>query len=254
MIKIENLHFQIHGRHILKNIHLEFQKGLLHAIVGPNGAGKSTLLKNICRIWKPTSGKIFLDSQDIMEIPRKQLSQKMSFVPQDTNIPFPVTVEDMVFLGRTPHIPRFHRPTQKDCQIVQQSMEEVEIAPLAQRSIHELSCGEKQRVWIACALSTQSPWILLDEPTSSLDIQHKLRIFSMLQRFKEKGLSVLLSIHELHYAYLFFDTVTILNQGTVYASGTTKETMTQDALRNVFHVETKFLKDEKQNFPHFTLA
>ncbi|NUM36917.1 MAG: ABC transporter ATP-binding protein [Candidatus Brocadiae bacterium] len=253
MIKIENLHFQIHGMKILKNIQLEFQKGLLHAIIGPNGAGKSTLLKNICRIWNPTMGKVFLDDQDTMGMPRRQLSQKISFVPQETSIPFPVSVEEMVFMGRNPHIPRFHNPTEKDHQIVQKAMEDVEIMPLAKRSIQELSCGERQRVWIACALSTQSPWMLLDEPTSSLDIQHKLRIFSLLQKFKQNGLSVLLSIHELHYAYLYFDTVTILKQGTVYASGPTKKTMTKEALRNVFHVETTF-HGTQESFPHFSLA
>lgn len=253
MLKIENLNYQHHGIPILSKIQLAFQKGLLHAIIGPNGAGKSTLLKNICRLWKPTSGKIFLDSWDVSKMARKQLSQKISFVPQDASIAFPVTVEEMVLMGRNPHISRFHSFSQKDYQIVQECMEEVQIESLAQRSVQELSCGEKQRVWIACALATQSPWILLDEPTSSLDVEHKLKIFSMLKKFQEKGLSVLLSIHELHYAYLFFDTITILNQGCVYASGPTREVMTYETLQKIFHVQTSFLKQKEKTYLHFSL-
>ena len=252
MLKIENLHFEIHGVEILKGIHLEFQEGLLHAIIGPNGAGKSSLLKNICRIWKPACGKIFLDDWDVLKMPRQELSQKMSFVPQDTVLAFPMPVKEMVLMGRNPHIPRFHSLRPEDFHIAQEAMEEVGIAHLSQRSMQELSCGERQRVWIACALTTQSPWILLDEPTSSLDIHHKLKIFSLLKKFQEKGRTILVSIHELQYAYLYFDTVTILNEGKVYSSGKTKEIITQKAMKEVFHVNTSFIKNSDNTFLHFS--
>lgn len=251
MLKVDNLRFAIGNHTILDGIHLQWQKGLLHAVIGPNGAGKSTLLKNICRIWKPTGGKVFLYSQDMQKMARQELSRQVTYVPSEIPIAFPMKVEEMVLLGRNPHSRRFQSLTTQDRNIAQKAMQEMDVAHLSERLITELSSGEKQRVWIACALTTESPWLFLDEPTSSLDIEHKLKIFHLLRSFKEKGLTVVASIHELHYAHLFFDTVSVLSEGKLYASGPVDKIMTSKTIREVFHVETAFGEIHGQTLLHF---
>jgi iron complex transport system ATP-binding protein len=148
---------------------VRFEPGKIHGIIGPNGSGKSTLLKNICRIWEPQSGSIVIDGKDYIEIPRKELSTLVTLVPQNTTIGFPISVFDIVSMGRNPHLGRFEGVRQKDREIIEQALQQTNIYALKDRNINELSGGEGQLAIIARALATEASLVLLDEPTSGLE-------------------------------------------------------------------------------------
>ncbi len=252
MLHIENLSFSIGQETILQNINLSFARGQLHAIIGPNGSGKSTLLKNICRLWKPHCGYIAIDGEKICELPRKTLSQKVTFVPQNTWLTYPISVNDLVMMGRNPHSKMWQGKTLQDKKIVEEAMAAVEVDSLASRLVTQISGGQRQRAWIACALATQAPLMLLDEPTSALDIKHKLKVLRLLSNFRNRGLTIVVVIHELSYAYNFFDTVTIMDKGMVQASGPTVEIMQQETIRQVFGVNTHYLTYNENTILHFS--
>ena len=251
MLKIANLSFSIGEADILKEIDLDLRQGQLHAVIGPNGSGKSTLLKNICGIWPLSSGQVWIEGENIVRIPRKKLSRKVTFVPQNTWLTFPVTVRDLVLMGRNPHLTRFQRFGPRDWEIVNRTLESVDLLPLKSKLVTELSGGELQRAWIAGALATQAPLMLLDEPTSLLDIKHKLMIFRLLKSFKKRGLTIVVVIHELNFAYNFFDTVTVLQNGKIYKSGKTREIMTPGMIKEVFKVNATCIKHQEGEFLYF---
>ena len=239
MLRIENLTYCIKNKKILNSINLHVQQGSLHACLGPNGSGKSTLLRNICNIWKAKQGKIYIQNQNIKNISRKKISQLVTLVPQDTHIAFPITVQELVLLGRSPHLHRFQAHTEDDFQITMKSMQKVGIEHLAKKLATEISGGERQLSWLACALTTQAPLLLLDEPTASLDIHHTLQIFQILQYLKQQGLTIFVVLHELQYAYNYFDTVTLLHHGKIHATGKPENILTQTNIQTIFQVQAE---------------
>jgi len=183
MLDINSIHFSIDDKKILDSITARFAPCMIHGIIGPNGSGKSTLLKNICRIWEPQSGSILIHGTDYTKIPRKELSTLITLVPQNTTIGFPISVFDIVAMGRNPHLGRFEGMRQNDRDIIERALQQTNIYELKDRNINELSGGEGQLAIIARALATEASLILLDEPTSELDVKHTLEILEILQGF-----------------------------------------------------------------------
>lgn len=253
MLQIENVSFSIDHKQILNNISLEVKKQSLHAIIGTNGSGKSSLLRIISRIWKMDEGNIYIDNKKITKFSRKELSQKITLVPQDTHLSFPIFVKDLVLLGRNPHIKRFHSYTAKDHEIALQAIQEIGIEHLINKRVTEISGGERQLVWIACALATQAPILLLDEPTAALDIYHKLCIFKILKQLQNKGLTIIVVLHELQEAYSFFDTVSLMEQGHIYSTGHPSEILTEQNIEKIFNVHTQFYNFHNDVFLHFSV-
>src|SRR5512137_1819692 len=219
MLDVNNIHFSIDEKKILDGISARFESRKIHGIIGPNGSGKSTLLKNICRIWEPQSGSIVIDGKDYTEIPRKELSTLVTLVPQNTTIGFPISVFDIVSMGRNPHQGRFEGVRQKDREIIGRALQQTNIYALKDRNINELSGGEGQLAIIARAIATEASLILLDEPTSELDVKHTLDIVKILHEFKEQGKTILVTIHDLNLARKFCDTISILCRGRLFFSG-----------------------------------
>ena len=207
MLDVNDIHFSIEDKKIIDGISARFEPRKIHGIIGPNGSGKSTLLKNICRIWEPQSGSILIDGKDYTEIPRKELSTLVTLVPQNTTIGFPISVFDIVSMGRNPHLGRFEGLGQKDRDIIERALQQTNIYALKDRNINELSGGEGQLAIIARALATEASLILLDEPTSGLDVKHTLEIVKILHDLKEQDKTVLVSIHDLNLARKFCDTI-----------------------------------------------
>lgn len=251
MLDVNNIHFSIDDKKILDGISARFESGKIHGIIGPNGSGKSTLLKNICRIWEPQSGSIVINGKDYIEIPRKELSTLVTLVPQNTTIGFPISVFDIVSMGRNPHLGRFEGVRQKDREIIERALQQTNIYALKDRNINELSGGEGQLAIIARALATEASLILLDEPTSGLDVKHTLEIVEILYELKEQCKTVLVTIHDLNLARKFCDTISIMCSGKLFYSGTPEDAFTEENIKQVFEVNVREYKHNDSTFLDF---
>jgi iron complex transport system ATP-binding protein len=251
MLDLNTIHFSIDDKKILDGISARFEPGKIHGIIGPNGSGKSTLLKNICRIWEPQSGSILLDGKDYTEIPRKELSTLVTLVPQNTTIGFPISVFDIVSMGRNPHLGRFEGARQKDREIIERALQQTNIYALKDRNINELSGGEGQLAIIARALATEASLVLLDEPTSGLDVKHTLEIVEILYELKEQGKTILVTIHDLNLARKFCDTISILCRGKLFYSGSPEDAFVEENMKQVFEVHVREYKHNDAIFLDF---
>ncbi len=245
LLQIDNLHFTIDRQPILRNICACFSGGAVHGLIGPNGSGKSSLLKNLCRIWRPRSGRVLIDGRDYRGLSRKALSRRVTLVQQDTQVDFSIRVTDFVALGRYPHLRRMQGLGQRDLAVIDEALEQTGTAPLRERWVNELSGGESQLVNLARALATEAPLILLDEPTSALDIRHKLDIMELLTRLRANGKTILISIHDLDLARRYCDSVTILHQGEIFFHGAASKAFERQRIREVFDVEVEERSDDR---------
>ncbi|MCD6352598.1 MAG: ABC transporter ATP-binding protein [Proteobacteria bacterium] len=251
MLKIEHLDCSIDEKKILHDISVQFKPCNIHGIIGPNGSGKSTLLKNICRIWEPQSGTVFVNNKDYKSISRKDLSREITLVPQNTSIGFPVSVYDIVAMGRHPHLGRFQALTKKDREIIANALDITQTYELKDRNINELSGGECQLAILARALATEASLLLLDEPTSDLDIKHALTIMELLGDLKEKGKTILISIHDLNIANRYCDTISIINQGEIFFTGSPPEAFSKENIQEVFDVNMSEIRNDSRSFLYF---
>ena len=236
MLKIKHLSFSFGERNILDDISLNYASGLVHGLIGPNGSGKTTLLKNICRIYNPADGIIEISGCDCRNLSRRQLSALVSLVPQNPKVSFPITVYDLVKMGRYPHLKRFQALSEYDLEVIEQALRATNTRHLKERSVTELSGGEAQLVLIARALATEAVLILLDEPTASLDVGNSLAIMELLRELKKQAKTILVSVHDLNQARRFCDTLTILKEGRIYYFGPADEALSKASLEEVFRV------------------
>lgn len=231
----QSLSYAIEGKQLVDEISLEFSAGHLYGILGPNGSGKSTLLKTLSAIWKPTSGKVYWNGKDLHIQDRQSISKTISLVPQNPQILFDFLVEDIVAMGRFPHDACYWNKTQEEH--LQYALTIVDALHLRSRRINCLSYGERQRVYIARALITESPILLLDEPTASLDIRHQFEIWQLLQKLVAHGKIVIATTHDLSIAERYCHQVSVLNQGRCIESGVFSQVMTPALLKEVFGVK-----------------
>jgi len=238
-VRIENLGFSIGSQKILREISCEFETGRIHAIIGPNGAGKSTLLRNICRIWEPKAGKIFIADRDHRSIDRRSLSKLVTLVPQETRVEFSIRVNDFVAMGRHAHLKRMQWLGSKDEAIIDYALMITQTTEFRDRPINELSGGECQLVSIARALATEAPIILLDEPTSALDIRHKLEIMKLLTSLRDDGKTILMNLHDLDLARRYSDTITMLRAGRIFYHGSVCNAFSRENIQEVFDVHVE---------------
>jgi iron complex transport system ATP-binding protein len=251
MLVIEDITFSIEGKKILEGISVRFEAGKIHGIIGPNGSGKSTLLKNICRIWEPQAGTIFIQGRNYRSIPRKDLSTIVTLVPQHTTVSFPVSVYDVVAMGRNPHLGRFEGLGNRDRAVIERALQQTGVYSLKDRTINELSGGEGQLSIIARALATEAALLLLDEPTAELDIKHTLTILEVLRELKNQGKTILVTMHDLNLARKFCDTVSIIHRGTLFFSGSPEDAFSLENIRQVFEVNVREFKNEAAVFLDF---
>ncbi|MBA3815827.1 MAG: ABC transporter ATP-binding protein [Parachlamydiaceae bacterium] len=235
-LKTDLLSYAINGNFLIENISLEFTPGLVHGILGPNGSGKSTLLKNLSGIWKATSGSILWNHSSLLMENRQAASRIISLVPQNPQVNFDFLVEDIVAMGRYAHDSRYWATPQKN--LLQNALEMVDAWHLRSRRITCLSHGERQRVYIARALVTEAPILLLDEPTASLDIRHQIEIWQLLKRLAHEGKIVIVSTHDILVAERYCDKIAVLNRGKCIANGAFETIMTPELLLNVFEVSS----------------
>ncbi|MGM0409794.1 MAG: ABC transporter ATP-binding protein [Bacillota bacterium] len=254
MLKIADLSFDYDDIKILKNIDLHIKKDEFLGIIGPNGSGKSTLLKNISNILKPKTGLIYLDKKILHEYKSKDLAKKMAVVPQDTNVNFNFTVYDIIMMGRNPYQNKWGKVNNKDLEIVDEVMEVTDTYYLQDKKVNQLSGGERQRVIIARALAQKPDILLLDEPTSNLDINYQREIFDLISDLNKKfSLTVIVVSHDLNLSSQYCDKLILLNEGEIFATGTAEEVLTEKNIKEVYNTEVIIKKNSITNRPYVTL-
>ncbi len=235
---INDLSFNYAGNPVLKDVEFIVDSGEVLSIVGPNGSGKSTLLKCINRILKTKQNTVLINGKDASKINFKDLSKLIGYVPQSSTSTFSFTVFDVVLMGRRPYIN--WNLSDKDTEIVAEVLDYLGIGELAMRHFNELSGGEQQKVVIARALAQQPQTLLLDEPTSSLDIRHQLEILCIVRSLTQnQEHSVIVTMHDLNLASRFSDRLLMLKKGEIFACGTPKEVLTEENIREVYGIESK---------------
>jgi len=240
-LTINNLSFSYSSSPVLKGVDLALDLGEVLGIVGPNGSGKSTLLKCINRILKTKGNTVFVDGKDINKLNLKELSKIMGYVPQSSVSVFPFTVFDIVMMGRTPYI--HWSPSEQDYEIVAETLNFLGLSDLAMRHFNELSGGEQQKVIIARALAQQPKILLLDEPTSNLDIKHQLEILCILKDLAQsKHCSIIVAMHDLNMASRFSDKMLMLKKGCIFAVGTPEKVLTEENIEAVYGIKAKVTK------------
>lgn len=244
-LEVKNLKFGYAKDLILKDVSFSIEKGKFISIIGPNGSGKSTLLKNLNRIYTPKGGEIVVESVDINMIKAKELAKKIALVPQNTIIDYEFTVEDIVLMGRHPYKGRFQREDNNDYEIVKEALEMTNTFHLKNRIITELSGGERQRVIIAKALAQNPSIILLDEPTSHLDINHQIEILNLLRKLnREKGTTIVVVIHDINLASRYSDEVIMLNEGQIVGIGSPEEVITKENIEFAYNIKVVIEKNK----------
>jgi iron complex transport system ATP-binding protein len=237
-LTINKLSFNYTGVPVLKDVELEVEPGEMLGIVGPNGSGKSTLLKCINRVLKTQPNTVLIDGTDASNLNLRELAKMMGYVPQTSTNTFPFTVFDVVLMGRKPYI--HWNLSERDYEIVAEVLDFLGIGDLSMRHFNELSGGEQQKVIVARALAQQPRLLLLDEPTSSLDIKHQLEIMCILKSLTlSKERSVIVSLHDLNLASRFSDIILMLKQGCIYAVGTPEAVLTEENIDSVYGIKAQ---------------
>ena len=236
---------------VLKDIQFAVKSGEFLGILGPNGSGKTTLLKSISRVLKPTKGTVLIDDLDIYKMKSLDVAKQLAVVPQTTPATFDFTSLEVVLMGRNPHMPRFKMESKEDLDIAKNSMELTRTWEFADRPITELSGGERQRVIIARALTQEPQILLLDEPTTHLDISNQLEIMDLIKHLsKTKKMLVVAVFHDFNLAARYCDSMILLGEGKIVAVGKSDDTLTSENVKKVFNVDTIVKKHPITGFLH----
>jgi iron complex transport system ATP-binding protein len=243
-VETQNLCGGYDGKPVVRDINLTLQTGEWLSLVGANGSGKSTFLKLLCRLLNPTGGIVLLDGKVIHNSPPNLVAQKMAILPQQQTIPTGLTVYQLVCLGRTPHQPwwQWELDTQ-DRQKVEAALTQTQLEAYRDRPVAQLSGGERQRAFLALALAQDPKVLLLDEPTTYLDINYQLQLLELLKRLNlEQELTIITVLHDINLAARYSDRLALLKQGSLYTVGTTSEVLLPEIIAQVFGVEIAVVK------------
>ena len=246
MLKAENVAIAIGNKNILQEVNISLLKGKRTAIIGPNGSGKSTLLKALAGILYPTRGKIFFDGKDIHSYSKKKLAQQLAVLPQGSVVPNDLTVGELVDYGRFPHRKWWKSDYSEDKKVVEWALKQAGLEQLKERLISTLSGGERQRAWIAMALAQEPKVLLLDEPTTYLDIAHQLEIMKIITELNKKNeISVVMVLHDINHARQYADEIIVVKSGQIVGQGIPEDVLTIKLLADVFNVTAEKFANQK---------
>ena len=249
-ISTKNLNISYGNLDIVKDLNLDIPRGKITTIIGSNGCGKSTILKTIARIIQAKSGDIFVNNINIKEQSPKDLAKVMAVLPQSPQAPSGLTVEELISYGRFPHQKGFGKMRKEDEDIVTWALKSTGIEAFRERPMEALSGGQRQRAWIAMALAQQTEILILDEPTTYLDLAHQLEILNLLEELnRNQGTTIVMVIHELNNAARFADHMIGVKKGKVICQGTAHEVMTKENLKELFNIDAEIVEDPRNNKP-----
>jgi len=238
-LEIKNGVFGYAGKAVIKNINFELNTGEIVCLLGKNGAGKTTLFKSMLGVLKPISGSILLNEKPIEHWSRPQFARLVGYIPQARSLPFPFTVMDVVLFGRTSHLSTFGSPGKKDRLLAEECLELLKITHLKNRSFTQLSGGEQQLVIIARALAQQPAFLVMDEPTSSLDFGNQIKIIRQVNALKNNSLGIIMATHSPDHAFMCDANVAIIHKGKMWKTGHSNDVVSEEILKEIYGVEVK---------------
>ena len=254
IVKLEQIGFRYNEHQVLKNVSFEVKRGEFVGILGPNGSGKTTLLNVIDGILTPQDGEIWIDGTSCKKLKRENLAKIIAVVPQESLMIFPFTVQEIVLMGRAPHLGKWRFEGETDFRIAHQAMEMTDTLSLMNRSMNALSAGERQRVLIARALAQQPQIMLLDEPTAFLDIKHQIDFFDLIKALNEnQTLTVIGVTHDINLASLYCDRIILLRDGHIHCMGSPEEVIAESHIREVYETNVTVDRNPVTGQPRVTL-
>ena len=237
-LSAENIGVKIGDKEILRGVNCTFAANKRTSIIGPNGAGKSTLLKALCFLNKNFSGCVTVDGKDIRELGRRKISQLIAILPQEKEAPKDTTVRQLANFGRFPHRKFFGTNTVEDNRAVEWALEVTKMTALENRQVSTLSGGERQRAWLAMTLAQQPRILLLDEPTTYLDIAHQLDVMEIVNHVnKNFCMTIIMVLHDINHARIYSDDVVVVKGGGIFAQGAPKKILTAASIEKIFNVK-----------------
>ena len=250
VLNAKDLTLRYEQRTVIEQLSAEIPEGKVTMIVGANACGKSTLLRGLSRLLKPAAGNVTLDGKDIHSRPAREVARTLGLLPQHPTAPDGITVRDLVGRGRYPHQGFFRSWSPEDDLAVQTALDSTETMELADRNVDELSGGQRQRVWIAMALAQETDVLLLDEPTTYLDLAHQVEVLDLVTDLNRKnGTTVAIVLHDLNLAARYADHVIALKAGTIVAEGPALQVVTEHLVREVFGLESRVVPDPVSGTP-----
>lgn len=236
----KNVAFRYEAKPVLRELSFAIRAGEFLGILGPNGCGKTTLLKLMAGVLRPSEGSLHFEGRALESYSRKSLAQNISVLPQETFVDFPFRALEIVLMGRAPYLRNFQWESANDHRIAREAMERTDCWGLAEQDIRSLSGGERERVFLARALAQQPRILLLDEPTTHLDLKHQVEIYRLLRDLhREQGLTVITVLHDLNFANLACQRVLLLGDGNIQAEGPPQEVLEPERIRQVYGVEVQ---------------
>ncbi|EPY6470581.1 ABC transporter ATP-binding protein [Clostridium sporogenes] len=249
-ITTTNLAIAYEDKLIVDGLNMNIPKGKITTIIGPNGCGKSTVLKTIGRILKPKEGLVYLNGDDIRNLSTKEVAQKMAILPQSPQAQGGLTVGELVSYGRFPHKKGFGKLSPEDKKVIQWALDITKLTELEITMVDNLSGGQRQRVWIAMALAQQTDLILLDEPTTYLDMAYQLEVLELLYNLnREESCTIVMVLHDLNLAARFADYMIAIRSGSIISHGTPEEIMTKKVLKDTFNIDAEIVWGSKTGRP-----
>lgn len=246
----ERLHVGYQDARIIDDLTVCITKGEITALVGPNGSGKSTLLKTLARLMSPQHGVVMLDGKAITSMGSSEVARQLAILPQAPSAPQTLTVRELVEQGRYPHVGALRMLRQQDDLAIREALALTDMTKFSHRHLDSLSGGERQRAWIALTLAQNTPVLLLDEPTTFLDIGHQLEVLELVKRLnQERGMTIVLVLHDLNQAARYADRMIVLNKGQIVSDGQPQDVLTTDLLAEVFGVRATIVADPHSGTP-----
>ncbi|WP_043478822.1 ABC transporter ATP-binding protein [Kitasatospora sp. MBT66] len=237
-------------RTVAEGLDVEIPDHSFTVVIGPNACGKSTLLRALARVLRPTRGTVLLDGADLARLPARRVARTLGLLPQSSVAPDGITVADLVARGRHPHQGLLRQWSHEDERITEESMAATGVAELADRPVDELSGGQRQRVWIAMALAQQTPLLLLDEPTTYLDISHQIEVLDLCDRLhRTQGRTLVAVLHDLNQAARYATHLIVMREGRVVAAGDPGEILTAELVEEVYRLPCRIIPDPETGTP-----
>ncbi len=231
------------GRAVIDELDVAIPPGVITTIIGPNGCGKSTLLKTLSRLLKPAAGSVVLDGEDIGRLRTRDVAKKLGLLPQAPVAPEGLTVADLVARGRHPHQSWLRQWSSDDADVVERALAMTGVSDLADRPVDALSGGQRQRVWISMTLAQGTDLLLLDEPTTYLDLAHALDVLDLVDDLHESGCTVVMVLHDLNLATRYSDNLVVMREGSILAQGHPRDVITAELLHEAFGLRARVIDD-----------